>query len=245
MNQDPEIGQEIDIDVQEPLAMIVEETTALDPTPEIYLVRDLGKEMREETVVKNMNQDSEIGQEIGIDVQEPLAMIIEEKTALDPTPELVLKRDLGKEMRVETTVRNMNQDPEIDQEMDTDVQEPLAMTVEETTALDPTPELYLVRDLGKEMKEETVVKNMNQDPEIGQEIGINVQEPLAMIIEENTALDPTPELILERDLGKEMREETTVRNMNQDPEIDQEIDTEVQEPLAMMMKKIISTMMMK
>ena len=73
---------------------------------------------------------------------------------------------------------------------------------------------------------------MNQDPEIGQEIDIDVQEPLAMIIEENTALDPTPEIVLVRDLGKEMREETTVKNMNQDPETDQETDRDAQGPQA-------------
>ena len=55
---------------------------------------------------------------------------------------------------------------------------------EEITALDPTPEIDLVRGLGKEMKEETTVKNMNPDPELDQEIDRGAQEPQVRITEE-------------------------------------------------------------
>ena len=51
-------------------------------------------------------------------------------------------------------------------------------------ALDPTPEIDLVRDLGKETREETTVKNMNPDPEIDQETDRGAQGPQALITEE-------------------------------------------------------------
>ena len=53
-----------------------------------------------------------------------------------------------------------------------------------TLALDPTPEIDLVRDLGKEMKEETTVRNMNPDQELDQERDKGAQGPQVLITEE-------------------------------------------------------------